>query len=75
MVILDNDKTANEGINATKILKLHKKTLNIPVVFISSDPDVDSLAQDAGAEFYLRKPIDIRRLEKVVSQIDKAIKP
>jgi CheY-like chemotaxis protein len=68
IIMMDNDKTKNGGIHATQTLKNNKETKHIPVIFISSKHNGDSFAKEAGADYYLRKPFDIKKFEFLILQ-------
>jgi CheY-like chemotaxis protein len=72
VIIVDNDKTKNTGIHTIKTLKNNPQTQYIPVIFVSSDINIDSLAKQSEADFYLRKPFDIKKLENLVLQASKS---
>lgn len=54
------------GVEATRRLKAHTASRNIPVVFFSANADVNYLSTQAGADAYLPKPFDISELETVI---------
>ena len=55
-----------DGYEFVFALKGDPATRHIPVVFVTSDDDVDQRALDLGATAYLKKPVKADRLLEVV---------
>jgi DNA-binding NtrC family response regulator len=68
VIMMDNSIPKDGGITATKIIKETAGTRHLPVIFFSANSNVASLSQQAGAEYYLAKPFDIKELETMVDQ-------
>jgi DNA-binding response OmpR family regulator len=68
VILMDNWIPDVGGVKATQLLKNHPELKSIPVIFFSADDQVEDLAMEAGAEFYLQKPFEIEELEAVVSK-------
>jgi CheY-like chemotaxis protein len=66
IIFMDNWLPDVGGIDATRALKKHGTLKNIPVIYFSANNDVESLAQQAGADGYLSKPFDIQELEDII---------
>lgn len=68
VIVMDNSIPDQGGIITTRILKKHARLKHIPVVFFTGHNDIASLAEEAGADFYLIKPFQINKLQKLVSE-------
>jgi two-component system cell cycle response regulator DivK len=68
IIFMDNWLPDVGGIDATRALKKHNTLKNIPVIYFSANNDVESLAQQAGADGFLSKPFDIQELEDIISK-------
>ncbi len=66
IIFMDNWLPDVGGIDATRELKRHEVLKNIPVIYFSANNDVQSLAEQAGADGYLSKPFDIQELENII---------
>jgi len=66
VILMDNSIPQSGGIAATRIIKETESTKHIPVIFFSANFNVETLSQQAGAEYYLAKPFDIAQLETLV---------
>jgi CheY-like chemotaxis protein len=59
-VILLDQKLKNEsGTELCRQLKANRDTKHIPIVIVSTNPDIESIARDCEAETYIAKPFDI----------------
>lgn len=66
VILMDNWIPDTGGIIATQILKHDTALKDIPVVYFSANSDIQTLADQAGAEAYLAKPFDLDHLEKLI---------
>ncbi|MPS71537.1 MAG: response regulator [Chryseobacterium sp.] len=66
VIIMDNWIPVIGGVEATKLLKAHSDYKNIPVIYITANNDIASLANEAMADDYVSKPFDLEDLEKKV---------
>ena len=66
VILMDNSIPQSGGIAATRIIKETEGTKHIPVIFFSANFNVETLSQQAGAEYHLAKPFDISQLETLV---------
>jgi DNA-binding NtrC family response regulator len=66
IILIDNWIPDIGGIKAIKILKQTEHLRNIPVILFSANSNLVALAQEAGADSYLKKPFDLDELEKIV---------
>jgi DNA-binding response OmpR family regulator len=59
-----------DGYKLAKQLKQKQsKFCDIPVVMVSSDPDLQTYAQSAGADTYMAKPIDFSALMAEIQEL------
>lgn len=66
IILIDNWIPDIGGIKAIKILKKTEHLKDIPVILFSANSNLVELAQEAGADGYLKKPFDLDELEKIV---------
>ncbi|MEX0988661.1 MAG: hybrid sensor histidine kinase/response regulator [Bacteroidales bacterium] len=64
LILLDIKMPKMDGYEVCKKIRSDKKMNNVPVIFLSSDKDRESILKgfDAGAQDYLTKPYDRREL-------------
>jgi CheY-like chemotaxis protein len=55
------------GYELVDAMKADETTRHIPVIFVTSDADVDERAGKLGAQAYLKKPVRAERLLEVVA--------
>ncbi|HEY1024544.1 MAG TPA: response regulator [Sphingobacteriaceae bacterium] len=67
VILMDNWIPDMGGIAATQLIKDHPLHKDIPVVYITANSNISSLASQAGADLYLAKPFDLSALEDIVS--------
>ena len=66
LFILDKQLSGVDGVSVCKHLKKQKKTMKIPVIMVSANPNIHKLAIEAGADDYLEKPFEMSNfLDKV----------
>ena len=65
LILLDSDITEEGGVLTTQILKKLPASKDIPVILFSSTGNVAEMAEEAGTEFYLSKPFDIKKLQNM----------
>lgn len=68
VIILDYRIPGMDGGKAVQAIKKDVRFQSIPVILFSGNNDIEELAKEAGADFYLRKPFDITELENMVDQ-------
>jgi CheY-like chemotaxis protein len=66
IILMDNWIPDDGGITATRQLKNEVELKKIPVVYFSANSDIQSLAEQAGADTYLAKPFDLDDLETTI---------
>jgi DNA-binding response OmpR family regulator len=67
VLLLDVCMPELEGDVVTRLVRQDPDLAEVPVVIVSSLDEEEVDWRDAGADIYLRKPIDIRRLPEVVA--------
>ena len=67
VIIMDNWIPDIGGVKATQLVKNSDKYRHIPVIFFTANSNVNELAAEAGADYWLQKPFDISQLEDMVS--------
>jgi CheY-like chemotaxis protein len=68
VILMDNWIPDVGGVKATQQLKNNPELKSIPVILFSANEQVEDLASEAGADFYLQKPFEIEELERVISK-------
>lgn len=68
VIIMDNWIPGVGGIVATQALKKHPVFCKIPVIYLTANNDIETLAQNAGADLALPKPFDLDVLTKLVEK-------
>jgi DNA-binding response OmpR family regulator len=56
LFLLDKQLSGIDGLDICRYLKTKHDTKNIPVVMISANPQISTLAKLAGADAYIEKP-------------------
>ena len=70
LVVLDIQMPEMDGFEVARLLKLHKKTREIPIIFLTAAFKTEEFQQkgyDVGAADYLLKPIDDNQLINKIS--------
>jgi len=65
MILIDNWIPDIGGVKATQQLKASEHLNHIPVVLFSANSNLPQLAEEAGANDYLKKPFDLEELENL----------
>ncbi|SUX44209.1 response regulator [Chryseobacterium indoltheticum] len=68
LILMDNWIPDIGGIEAVKLLRNHSEFKDIPVIYISANSDINTLAKKAEADDYLAKPFELQILEKKVEK-------
>jgi DNA-binding response OmpR family regulator len=66
VILMDNWIPDIGGVKATRLVKGSDNFSHIPVIFFSANNNVNELAVEAGADYFLQKPFDISELESIV---------
>jgi twitching motility two-component system response regulator PilH len=67
LVLVDVMMPWLSGYDLVEALKTDPATRHIPVVFLTSDDEVEERSGKLGAEAYLKKPVDADRLLEVIA--------
>ena len=62
LILMDIMMPELDGFEATRQLRRHQQTNTIPIIAVTAMEGAHQLAIQAGANDYVRKPVDIRRL-------------
>jgi DNA-binding response OmpR family regulator len=73
VILMDNWIPDIGGVKATRLVKNSGNFSHIPVIFFSANNNVNELAIEAGADYFLQKPFDISELESIVANAAKGI--
>lgn len=68
IILMDNWIPNIGGVEATRLLKGDDRFKHIPVIYVSANNDIESLAAQAGANDFLPKPFDLDDLENIVKK-------
>lgn len=68
IILMDNWIPNIGGVEATKLLKNHEDYKHIPVIYITANNDINTLAKSAKADDYIAKPFDLDALEEKVAK-------
>lgn len=68
LILMDNWIPEIGGIEAVKLLRNHPEFKNLPVLYVSANSDIVSLAKKAEANDYIAKPFDLTELETKVER-------
>ena len=68
LILLDENLNWGWGSDLCRSLKSDEKTEDIPVVLISAIRNIDEIAEQCGADGYIRKPFDIYDVIDVVNE-------
>jgi two-component system cell cycle response regulator DivK len=60
------------GEEAIQLIKDNPSTKHIPVILFSANNNIEIIAKEANADYYLKKPFDIATLNNIIS---KALSP
>lgn len=67
VIIMDNWIPDIGGVKATQLVKNSTEFRDTPVIFFTANSNVQELAAEAGADYFLQKPFDITQLEDLVN--------
>ncbi|MCL4638829.1 MULTISPECIES: response regulator [Olivibacter] len=65
IILIDNWIPGLGGVKGTQTLKATSHLKDIPVIIFSANSNLPTLAEEAGADSYLRKPFDLDELENL----------
>ncbi len=67
VILMDNWLPDIGGVKAIQYLKNHEIFKHIPVIFFSANSHVEELAKEAGADYMLKKPFELKELQNMVT--------
>lgn len=71
LILMDVMMPELDGFGATRELRQHRETADTPIIAVTAMEGAHDLAMQAGANDFVRKPVDIRRLvDKVNGLLD-----
>lgn len=68
LFIIDKQLSGIDGLEICKFLKTNKRTASIPVILVSANPLIQSLANEAGVDNYLEKPFEMKALLRLINK-------
>lgn len=70
-IFLDIKMPGGTGVDVLKRLKSSTKTSHLPVIIItgSSDPNLPKIVKELGAEEFIPKPMDLIKVEEIVTRL------
>lgn len=68
VILMDNWIPKIGGVEATKLLKSTEEFKHIPVIYVTANNDIVSLASEAKADDYVSKPFNLDDLEEMVAK-------
>lgn len=68
VILMDNWIPKIGGVEATRLLKNHQEFKSIPVIYVTANNDIVTLAQEAQADDYVAKPFNLEDLEDKVAK-------
>ncbi|QQV03878.1 MULTISPECIES: response regulator [Chryseobacterium] len=68
LILMDNWIPEIGGIGALRLLKNEDSYKNIPVIYMTANSDISSLAKKAQADDFIAKPFDLNKLERMVEK-------
>lgn len=68
LILLDIWMPFITGDALTRLIKASEKTRHIPVLLFSANGDVQKVAEEVGAEGYIKKPFDLYELKAVIDR-------
>jgi len=68
LIFMEHNMRGICGMDLTQMLKSHPEFKKIPVIYFSHQDDIVQLAKQAGADGYLRKPIQVDGLIDITSK-------
>lgn len=71
LILLDVSLGGADGGQLTKKIKKNSAQQNIPIIIVSANSQIESIAKDSGADGFLLKPFEIDQLQSLVSSYTK----
>lgn len=70
LILLDEYINEREGTQICLEIKKIHKLMHIPVIILSTQPDIEQVAKDCKADGYIAKPFD---LEHLVAEVERCL--
>ncbi len=68
VILLDISMDGISGGDICKKLKTSAKTSNIPVIMISANDNIETIATTCGANAFVRKPFNLQAIKEKISE-------
>jgi two-component system cell cycle response regulator DivK len=68
VIIMDNWIPDKGGVKAIQVIKSIDEFKDIPVIFFTANTNIEQLASEAGADYFLQKPFELSELENLVDE-------
>jgi DNA-binding response OmpR family regulator len=68
LFLIDKQLSGTDGLDICRHLKHQKSTKKIPVIMVSAALDIAKLSREAGADFYIEKPFEVKELLQAVAK-------
>lgn len=68
LFILDKQISGTNGLDVCRFIKSSEKFKNVPVIMLSANPDIATLANDAGADDAISKPFSLKTLRETIAK-------
>jgi len=68
MILLDNRLAEGFGKDFCRTIKQNPDTAHLPVIIVSANRDIESLARESMADGYIAKPFDLTELLDTVNR-------
>jgi CheY-like chemotaxis protein len=71
LVLMDLRLPGIDGLEASCLMKEHEALSNIPIIIVTSYPDIreEKRAKKAGCEAFLVKPVDTRSFARTITSV------
>lgn len=68
LFLLDKQMSGANGLDICRFIKNSTKFKHVPVLMLSANPDIKSLAAEAGADGAVSKPFSVKNLHETVDR-------
>jgi DNA-binding response OmpR family regulator len=68
LLLLDISMGAVSGKKICEMIRADKRVRKIKILMMSGNADIDEIALDCGADGYITKPLDIRKVKEFISE-------
>lgn len=67
VILMDNWLPDIGGVKSIQLIKSTPAFKDIPVIFFSANSHVEELAKEAGADYMLKKPFELKELQNAIA--------